>query len=280
MRFDLPWGALPGLLVPGVVIAVVGFAEPAAIARTLAIRERRSWNADREFIGQGAANVAAAVSGGYPVGGSLSRTSLNHAAGAATRFSGAVTGIAVLLFLPFATTLESLPSAVLAAIVIVAVLGLLQPRRLVVLWAVSRPQAAIAWTTFVATLAFAPHVERAVITGVVVAILVHLVRELTLHVTATASGDVLDIRLAGVLWFATAPSLPERVVAALERHPDVTRLQLDLVGLGRIDVTGAMTLDRLVEDARRAGLSVEVRRVPTSAQGLLKRYQQQRRGLA
>jgi SulP family sulfate permease len=149
-----------------------------------------------------------------------------------------------------------------------------------VLWAVSRPQAAIAWTTFVATLAFAPHVERAVITGVVLAILVHLVRELTLHVNATASGEVLDIRLAGVLWFATAPSLPERVVAALEGRPEVTRLQLDLVGLGRIDLTGAMTLDRLVADAQRAGLSVEVRRVPTSAQGLLKRCEQQRSDLA
>ncbi len=121
---DLGWDAFPSLVVPGIVIAVVGFAEPAAIARTFAAAERRPWDPDRELVSQGAANVAAAVSGGFPVGGSFSRSALNRLAGARTRWSGAVTGLAVLAFLPLASSVSPPPPAVLAAIVIGAVVGL------------------------------------------------------------------------------------------------------------------------------------------------------------
>ncbi len=65
---DLPWDELPSLLVPGVVIALVGFIEPSTIARTFAALERQRWDADREFVSQGAANVAAAVGGRLPGG--------------------------------------------------------------------------------------------------------------------------------------------------------------------------------------------------------------------
>ena len=57
------------LIVPGIVIAVIGYAEPASIARTFASEERTPWNSSRELVGQGVANVAAAVSGSFPVGG-------------------------------------------------------------------------------------------------------------------------------------------------------------------------------------------------------------------
>ena len=87
--------------VPGTVIALVGFAEPASVARTLAAQDRRSWDPDREFVSQGAANVAAGVTGGFPVGGSFSRSALTREAGGRTRWSGAVTGLAVLALLPF-----------------------------------------------------------------------------------------------------------------------------------------------------------------------------------
>ncbi|MBD0290728.1 MAG: SulP family inorganic anion transporter, partial [Thermoleophilia bacterium] len=117
----LGWDSLPDLLVPGVVIALVGFAEPAAIARTFAAAERRPWDPNREFVSQGAANIAAALSGGFPVGGSFSRSALNRLAGAQTRWSGAVTGLAVLVFLPFASLVAPLPQAVLAGIVVGAV---------------------------------------------------------------------------------------------------------------------------------------------------------------
>lgn len=279
ISLDLPYEELPALLVPGAVIAIVGFAEPASIARTYATRERQPWSADREFIGQGAANLAAGLSGGYPVGGSLSRTTLNHMAGAATRASGAITGLAVLAFLPFASVLAPLPTAVLAAIVISAVLGLIRLRRLAALWRISRPQFAVAWTTFALTLALAPRVERALIVGASLAVAVHLVRELTLRVEVTVAGDTLEVRPTGVLWFATAQDLEERLISLLGEHTGVTRLRLALDGLGRIDLTGAMALGHLVDDARAAGLDVEVVGVPPHARALLARYAERKGAL-
>jgi SulP family sulfate permease len=280
VTLDLPYAELPGLIAPGAVIAVVGFAEAASISRTYAIRERRPWSADREFFSQGVANLASGLSGGYPVGGSFSRSALNHNAGALTRASGAVTGIAVLAFLPLASVLEPLPKAVLSAIVISAVLGLMRFGRILSLWRISRPQFAVAGVTFALTLILEPHVEQAVIAGVVLALGVHLVRELTLRIEVTANGDLLIIRPSGVLWFATAQDLEERLSGLLEQHPEATRLRLALDGLGRIDLTGVMALHRLLDDARAGGLEVEVTGAPPQARGLLDRYQRGKDALA
>lgn len=276
LGLDLPFEDAPSLLVPGAVIAILGFAEPASIARTYATRERRPWSADREFLSQGAANVASAVSGGYPVGGSLSRTSLNHMAGAATRRSGAVAGLVVLAFLPFASTLEPLPRSVLAAIVIATVVGLIRLHRLLALWRISRPQFAVAWVTFGLTLALEPHLEWAVVAGVGLSLAVHLARELSLRLDVTADGPDLVVRPAGVLWFATAHDLQERLIGLLQHHPDATRLRVVLDGLGRIDLTGAITLGHALDDVRAAGLDVSVEGVPAQARGMLDRYMARR----
>lgn len=83
----LQWSELPSLLVPGAVIAVVGFAEAGSIARSFAADDRERWDPDREFVSQGAANIAAAFSGGFPVGGSFSRSSLNRLAGGHSRWA-------------------------------------------------------------------------------------------------------------------------------------------------------------------------------------------------
>lgn len=268
----LPYAELPSLVAPGAVIALVGFAEAASIARTYATRERTRWSANREFVSQGVANLAAGVSGGYPVGGSFSRSALNHGAGAVTRASGAITGVAVLAFLPAAGVLEPLPKAILAAIVITAVLGLIRIPRMIALWRVSRPQFVVAWTTFILTLVVAPNVERAVIAGVALALAVHLLREMSVRVETTITGDTLEVRPMGVIWFATAKDLEERLIDLLGENPDARRLRLVLNGVGRIDLTGAMSLDHLLDDARAAGVEVEVIGTPPQAQGLFDRY--------
>ena len=113
----LPWASLPSLILPGLVIALIGFAEPSAIARAYAAQDRSLWSPDRELVSQGVANIAAGISGGFPVGGSFSRTSLNHTTGGKTRWSGAVTGLTVLAFLPLAGVVSTLPTAVLAGVV-------------------------------------------------------------------------------------------------------------------------------------------------------------------
>ncbi len=256
--FDLPWSELPSIAGAGVIIALVGFVEASSIARTFAAQERRRWDSDREFVGQGASNIASALAGGFPVGGSFSRSALNRSAGARTRWSGVVAGVVVLAFIPFASALSSLPEAVLAGIVIAAVLPLIRPLPLLRLARYSRPQFAVGIVTFALTLALSPHVERAIVAGVGLSIAVHLWRELRLEVPSWRDGDTLHLRPRGVLYFGTERRIEDAFLALIADHPDARRVAVHLDGLGRIDTTGALALRALLDDARRAGLEVDV----------------------
>jgi len=258
LSFSLPWSDLHELVLPAVVIGLVGFVEPSTIARSYAAAERRPWSANREFVSQGAANVASAIVGGVPVGGSFSRTAINRLAGARTRWSGAVAGAAVLLFLPFASSLSPLPTAVLAAIVIGATATLIRPGPVLRLAGLSRPQFLVAGTTFILTLALSPHIEKAIAIGVGLAVAVHLWRELRLEVPSWLEDGVLHLRPRGVLWFGSAARLEETFLALLGTVGDAQRLAVHLDGLGRIDITGALALRRLLEEARSAGLAIEI----------------------
>jgi SulP family sulfate permease len=256
--FDLPWDELPSLLLGGVIIALVGFIEPSTIARTFAAQERRPWDADREFISQGTANIAAGLGGAFPVGGSFSRSFLNRSAGAVTRWSGAITGLVVLAFLPFADSLSDLPLAVLAGIVIAAVAPLVRPLPLLRLARYSKPQFLVAATTFGLTLALSPHVERAVLAGVVLSVAVHLWRELRLEVPGWLDGETLHMRPRGVLYFGTERRIEDAFLRLVTEHPQAARLAVHLDGLGRIDLTGALAPRAVLHDARDAGLEVEI----------------------
>ena len=268
---DIPWDRLPELVVPGIVIALVGFSEAASISRRFASEDRVRWSANRELISQGAANVAAAAFGGMPCGGSFSRSALNRMSGAATRLSGGVTGLVVLVVLPFATIFEPLPLAVLGAIVIVAVAGLIRLGPLVRLWRVSVPQAVIAWATFVATLVLAPRLDIAVFIGVGLSIAVFLWRSMQLEIDVDFQDETLTFTPRGVLWFGTAQRLDTLLVDALAAHPEAQRLVMDLARLGRIDTTGALVLRSVLDEARGAGLAAEVRGVPPQSQALADR---------
>jgi sulfate permease, SulP family len=269
ISFDLPWRELPSLIAPGAVIALLGFAEAASIARAYATLDRRIWDPDREFVGQGAANIAAAFSGGFPVGASFSRSALNRLAGARTALSAVVTGLTVLVFLPAASVLSPLPLAVLATIVMVAVIGLVRVRPIFRLGRLSRAQFMVASVTFVLTLVSSPHVERAVVVGILLSVAVHLWRELALEIPAWTDGTTLHLRPRGVLWFGSAGRLEDTFVKLLAEHGDANRLHVHLDGLGRIDMTGALALRGLLQQAREASLDVELVDVRPRWKGLV-----------
>ncbi len=268
---DLPWSATWSLLVPGAVIALVGFAEPAAIARTFAAQDRTPWSPDREFTSQGVANIASAISGGFPVGGSFSRSSINRLAGGKTRWSGAFTGLVVLAFLPVAGVLSALPRAVLGATVIAAVLKLIAIRPLFELVRHSYPQALVGWATFMLTVALSPQIERAVIIGVGLAVLIHLWRELRVHVRSRYEHGTLRLEPLGVLFFASAPGLEAALIEKLAEHPQAERLVIDLRRLGRIDYTGALVIKNVAKEAEEAGLTVSVSAMQPQARRILQR---------
>lgn len=268
---DIPWDRRPDLVLPGIVIALIGFSESASISRRFASEDRVHWNANRELISQGVANVAAAATGGMPCGGSFSRSARNRLSGAVTRLSGGITGLVVLIVLPFASIFESLPYAVLGAIVIVAVLGLIQLGPLVRLWRVSIPQAGTALGTFLATLLLSPRLDTAVLIGVGLSIAVLLWRLLQLEIDVHFDDPVLTFTLRGVLWFGTAQRLDATLLDSLAAHPDAQRLIVDLARLGRIDTTGALVLRSVLDQARVAGLAAQVRGTPPQSQALADR---------
>lgn len=268
---SLPVAELRHLIGPALVIALLGFVEASSIARTYAALERKRWDANREFLSQGVANLGAGLFGGFPVGASFSCSALNRLAGAKTNMSGLVTGLAVFAFLPFGFLLAPLPKSVLAAIVIVAVVPLIRLDRIIEIGKLSRPQVTITLTAFVLTLALAPHVEWAIVAAIALSVSIHLWRELQLDVEAWSSQQRLELRPQGVLWFGTARLLEDRFVDLLAAHPDAKQLLIRLDGLGRIDLTGALALKTLMNDARGAGLSVAVHGTPLHASRVLGR---------
>jgi len=271
LSLSFPWSDLGSLIVTGSVIALVGFAEPTALARTFATQERQPWDPNKELIGSGAANIGAAISGGMPVGGSFARSSLNHLAGAKTRWSGAFTGAAVLVFLPLAAVVESLPRAVLAGIIITAGMNLVHYVSVIRISHYSRPQGLVAIVTVVATLATAPRVERGIMIGIALSLIVHLWRELSVHCDVEVSGSTITARIGGVLWFGSSARIEELLLHAVATNAEVDHMVLDLAGAGRIDYSATLVFEQFVDDTEASGIDVEFVNIAESARGLLGR---------
>ncbi|MFT5349621.1 MAG: SulP family sulfate permease, partial [Gammaproteobacteria bacterium] len=216
------------------------------------------WSVDKEFISQGMANIASSLSGSFPVGGSFSRTMINFKAGGQSPFSGAITGLTVLAFLPFVSVLAPLPRATLAAILISAVIALIDVRALYKILVTSPAQGSVGWITFGLTLFLSPRVDIAVLIGIGLGVAVHLWREKRIEVITEYKNNTLTLAPVGVLFFGSAPSLGEALIKNLAEHPDATKLVLDLRKVGRLDYTGALTLQQVASDAENSGLEIKI----------------------
>jgi sulfate permease, SulP family len=272
-RIDLalPWQLLPDLAIGAVVIAVVGFAEPAAIARRYG-RSGARWDPSRELIGQGLANLATGVTAGMPVGASFSRSALHHRLGAVTRAGAVVTGLAVLALMPLAGMLAELPRAVLAAVVFSAITDLLRIGPVADLWRFGRTQTTTAWVTAALVLAFEPRIDLAVLVGVVLSMVLHLAREGRLEVTTEVADSQGRVRVDGNLWFANVAHLEEAVQTSWHRHRSVERWVIDLARVSHVDIDAAIALGRLRAQAAEVGVTLEITGGDTRTRQRLERY--------
>lgn len=269
LSFSLPFDRVGDLLVPALLIAMVGFVEPASICRTYAAAKRERWSANQEFVSQGVANIAASAVGAFPVGGSFGRSSLNERAGATSRWSGAITGLTMLAFLPFAGLLETLPRAALAAVVISAAISLVRFDNIKAMWAWSKPQSATAVAVLIATLLLDPRIDHAIEFGIVLSVAVHLWREMQIYISVNQVNETtVRIRPHGVMWFGSTNRLVEHMLSTLADHPEVTRLIVNLDGVGRLDLTAAIDLSDFANDQRDSGIDVDFEAVPPHAQRL------------
>ena len=268
LQLDLPWGSLGSLLSGGIVIALIGFAEPASIARAFASESQSRWSSSREFIASGLANIVAGVTGAYPVGGSFARSSVNRIAGAETRWSGAITAILILGFLPFAFLLDGLPEAVLGAVVIGAVVSLVKPRRLWGFRNRSPWQAALAYGTFIATLLSPPNIHYAVLVGIAATFVLHLVRPFSLESVVTGDGG-LEVRPRGLLWMATNARFENKLVELIDADQNAGPVTVSLDRSTAIDAATANAIIAGQRSAERQGREFAVRNAPRGAEVVL-----------
>ncbi len=263
---------------PALLITFVGFVESVSVAKALASRRRQKIGANQELVGLGMANLAAACSGGYPVTGGFSRSSVNFSAGANTPLSSIVTAAVVATTAAFLTPLfHDLPKAVLAAIIMVAVLGLVDIRTLKGSWRYSRADALALAGTFVAV--FAVGVEIGILIGVGLSVLLHLWRASRPHVAVVGrvpgtehfrnvkryrvevSETVSAIRIDETLFFANAAWFETWVLNHVADGPEMRHLVLICAAINYIDGSALETLERLEEELCNAGVTLHLAEV-------------------
>ncbi len=147
--------AFSHLFIGAIIIAMVGFMEAISIAKAMAAKSKDRIDPNQELIGQGMGNIFGSFFQAYPSSGSFSRSAVNFNAGAKTGFSSVVTAIIVVVTLLFLTPLlYHLPKATLAAVVIMAVFGLINFKAVKHIWTVNKHDGMAAMVTFVATIAY------------------------------------------------------------------------------------------------------------------------------
>ena len=253
---------MSALLVPACVIALVGFVESVSVGRTLGAKRRERISADRELLGLGAANIASAVSGGFPVTGGFSRSVVNFDAGAQTQMASVFTAFGIALVALYLTpALYHLPHATLAATIIIAVTGLINFKDITAARALSRADFLTITLTILSTLMFG--VEAGVAGGIACSIGLHLYktsvphvaevglvegtehyRNINRHKVVTHPG-VLSLRVDESLYFANAGFLETYVENKIEETEKVTDVILMCSAVNEIDVTALHALENI-----------------------------------
>lgn len=277
------------LLAPGaVLIAAVGFLESISIARTLASRRRQKVEPDKELIGLGIANIAAGLTGGYPVAGSFTRSSVNFASGARTQLSAIITAVVIAAtLLLFTSLLYHLPRATLAAIVVMAVSGLVDFSAVRRDWRYMKLDATSFIATFFAVLALG--IEEGLLIGVALSIAFFLWRTSTpqfvvlgrlgntelfrderAHEVRTYP-SVLFLRVDMSLYFANAAALEDFVLRHVADHKDVQHFVLVCSAVNMIDSSALETMESLRQRLRDSDVIMHLAAVKSS---ILRRMKQ------
>ncbi len=262
------------LFFAAITIALIGFMEAIAIAKAMATRTRQRLDTNQELVGQGVANIVGSLFQSYATSGSFSRSAVNIGAGAKTGFASVVTGLVVLITLLFFTELlYNLPQATLAAVIMMAVIGLVNVKSFLHTWKVYRSDGVIAIITFVLTLVFAPHLQNAIIIGVILSLGVFLYRTMKPRVAALSrfsDGTLRDaemhqletcqnisvIRFDGPLYFANTSYFEDMIIERSANKPELKYIVVDGQGINSIDATGEEMLASVTRRLEQSGVIV------------------------
>lgn len=264
------------LLPTAIIISLLGFMEAIAIAKAMAAKTGQKLDPNQELIGQGLANIFGSIGSSYAVSGSFSRSAVNLQAGAVSGVSSVVTSIMVVITLLFLTPLlYHLPQAVLAAVIMMAVIGLVNTKGFVHAWHAQKHDGIISIITFIVTLAYAPHLDKGIMVGVALSMGVFLYRsmrpvvaKLSMHKDASLQSmehyrlrgcrHIAVVRFDGALFFANASYLDEQIIKFRTEMPDLRYILLDASGINDIDASGEEELALIVSRMHAAGLGFAV----------------------
>jgi high affinity sulfate transporter 1 len=267
---------LSTIIVGGVQIALVSFADTSILSRTYAAKTRTRVDPNQEMVGLGAANLAGGLFQGFPVSSSSSRTPVAEASGSQTQLTGVVGAVAVAALLLFAPQLlRNLPDAVLAAIVISSAIGLFEIGDLV---RILRMQPWEFWLSIVclvavATLGAIPGITLAIVLAVIeflwdgwrpystVLGRVEGIRgyhDITRYPEARRVPGLVLFRWDAPLFFANAELFRTRVQEAIASSPTpVRRVLVTAEPVTSIDVTSADMLAELLQGLRTASVELQ-----------------------
>jgi SulP family sulfate permease len=276
---DLSLGLLLSLGSNALMIALISFMSSYAVMKEMSSRVRQKVDADQELIAQGFANIFSGFFRGLPVGGSLSRTAVNFAAGAVTAWSGVIAALFVLSAIVFlGDVLAYLPNAVLASIVVSAVLPLIDFKQLKQFYEISTTDASIAVATFIGVLFLRP--DEALLLGVALALLLYLRRLMwtdtaevgihpvwnTIHLRDTfpevlSYPGVLMLRIDAPLFYASVERLNRDIESKIAKRSQENKLQvrmlvLDFSGVTHIDATGIKDFSELLSELGEQKINV------------------------
>jgi SulP family sulfate permease len=293
---DFFWPGLPGweslgaLVVPALVIALVSSLEMAASAKIESQRDGKRWDAGQDLIGQGVGKIVAAFSGSFPTSTSFSRSAIVLYAGARTGWATvASTGVVLLVLLFLTPALFHVPRAVLAAVVVTAVAGLIKPHTLPRLWQIDRIEAVTAVVTFGVTLLTSPRIYWGVLAGVVMGLAHFLYLRLhprIIEVGLHPDGSLRDrhlwklpplapqlyaLRMDGELDFASSSSFERDIVDHLTAHPDVQHVCLFAHPINRVDTTGVEVFSQLRQMLESRGIHLHISGIKLPVERVLRK---------
>jgi SulP family sulfate permease len=266
------------ILVPALLISIVGYVESISVALTLAAKKRQRIDPDQELIALGMSNLGAAFSGGFPVTGGLSRSVVNFDAGAETPAAGAFTAVGIALATLFLTPLlYFLPNATLAAIIIVAVMSLVDLKAVKHIGHYSLTDGAAILATIIVTLW--KGVEIGLLVGVGLSIFLHLYKTSKPHVavvgqlpgtmnfrntlrhTVVTDPEILSLRIDASLYFPNARFIEDTINRSVADNPAVRHVILECPAVNTIDASALESLEAVNARLKDGGITLHLSEV-------------------
>lgn len=276
------------LLVPALLLSVIGYVESVSVGKTLGAKRREKIDPDQELVGLGAANVAAALSGGFPVTGGFSRSVVNYDAGAHTQAAGLLAALGIALAAMLLTPLLAwLPNATLAATIVVAVLSLVDFSILKRSWNYALSDFLAVATTMATTLLYG--VETGVACGVAASLALHLYKTSRPHIAEVGEvgttghfrnvkrhqvvtyPQLLSLRVDGSLYFANASYIEDEISRNLRDHRALKHVILLCSAVNEIDLSALEVLEGLNERLHEQGIGLHLSEVKGPVMDALQR---------